>query len=290
MRGMTRRRRYASRRRERSGKSLFTLIELLVVIAIIAILAAMLLPVLAQAKATAKNVTCISQLRQQATAVVLSVDDNSGCLPRYTDGGDVWSCHIGLHSLLMDGYLPYIEVAGSTSDWPYTPLRRSDILICPAENRRFPETELDGVFDIWLVFRNGTTAGVHTRFGYERIIYQGNDRRVESQYMLNGVYDGYDKISAGPPPVYRHSYPFAHCGEAPKLLSGATDPSDTWCSSDAAKPDFGVTLSIYRHPRYAANFSYLDGHVENLRPRDLDVWHDVNQGALINDSRRLYRK
>ncbi|MFX8727564.1 prepilin-type N-terminal cleavage/methylation domain-containing protein, partial [Acinetobacter baumannii] len=45
-------------------KKAFTLIELLVVIAIIEILAAILFPVFAQAKESAKKATCLSNIRQ----------------------------------------------------------------------------------------------------------------------------------------------------------------------------------------------------------------------------------
>ena len=63
------------------GKMAFTLVELLVVVAIIAILAALLLPALAQAKTKAKNIQCLSNLRQMEIAAHVYVEDNAGYYP-----------------------------------------------------------------------------------------------------------------------------------------------------------------------------------------------------------------
>lgn len=60
---------------ERSRRRGFTLIELLVVIAIIAILAAILFPVFAQAREAARKTSCISNMKQIGTSVMMYTQD-----------------------------------------------------------------------------------------------------------------------------------------------------------------------------------------------------------------------
>lgn len=69
-------------------KKHFTLIELLVVIAIIAILASLLLPALGTAREKAKIVACISNMRQNMTALLLYATDNDN---RYFDSDPLHS-------------------------------------------------------------------------------------------------------------------------------------------------------------------------------------------------------
>ncbi len=78
-----------------SRKAAFTLIELLVVIAIIAILAAILFPVFAQAKAAAKKISALSNMKQIDLGVQMYATDSddifpigsSGCWWQPEDGG-----------------------------------------------------------------------------------------------------------------------------------------------------------------------------------------------------------
>jgi prepilin-type N-terminal cleavage/methylation domain-containing protein/prepilin-type processing-associated H-X9-DG protein len=65
--------------RQRTGG--FTLIELLVVIAIIAILAAFLFPVFAQAREKARQTSCLSNLKQMGSAMLMYAGDFDGYFP-----------------------------------------------------------------------------------------------------------------------------------------------------------------------------------------------------------------
>ena len=96
------------------------MIELLVVIAIIAILAAMLLPALARAKAKAKQVQCVNNLKQLNVAYTMYTGDFRGHgLPYYPDDPSYYS------TLWMGTLIRYHAQVNAVRLCPFAPTNNS---------------------------------------------------------------------------------------------------------------------------------------------------------------------
>jgi prepilin-type N-terminal cleavage/methylation domain-containing protein/prepilin-type processing-associated H-X9-DG protein len=112
----------------------FTLIELLVVIAIIAILAAILFPVFAQAREKARQASCLSNVKQIATALHLYIQDYD----ENTPGGcfAAWACHdpVTMESFLIDETGARSETCCNFSAlWPLLPYTKNEgVFVCPS--------------------------------------------------------------------------------------------------------------------------------------------------------------
>lgn len=112
----------------KNNRKAFTLIELLVVIAIIAILAAILFPVFAQAKESAKKTVCLSQAKQTALSAMMYANDNDNIYVPASYG-----------TYSADWYAPWFGPAGSGAliYWnqiiqPY--IKSYDLLVCPSKD------------------------------------------------------------------------------------------------------------------------------------------------------------
>jgi prepilin-type N-terminal cleavage/methylation domain-containing protein/prepilin-type processing-associated H-X9-DG protein len=123
----------------RLRKSGFTLIELLVVIAIIAILAAILFPVFAKARETARSASCKSNLKQIGTGWMMYVQDYDERTPWN------WWSEAPCSKVQDTANFPWGPRGGQPIMFqriqPY--VKNAQVLICPSDGAT--TTGLDGV-------------------------------------------------------------------------------------------------------------------------------------------------
>ena len=112
-------------------RTAFTLIELLVVIAIIAILAAILFPVFAQARESARQTTCLSNLKQISLANIMYVQDYD---ERFVPvGGSIEQPWPTTTRLTANGPKPFN--GWSMNLLPY--IKSRDLFQCPSMDKNF---------------------------------------------------------------------------------------------------------------------------------------------------------
>jgi len=259
----------------------FTLIELLVVIAIIGILAGMLLPALAKARGKAKTALCVSNLKQIGIAVGMYCDDYGD---RFPTGYD--SAMLTDWSLLIQPYLG--KSATNYTDWDTTTgntvvEHTSQTLICPAaissQQAGLPvKLTYTAHFVLFFGAPNNPTGpnpeGLKcpetqytrlqvTRAGEVVMVYDGCQDPT-----VTGV-KGNTRDAVATSNVGGTATPFdtGVCYTQPPSTSAYDQPEPTGPNVDAGGGGGNIR---WRHGNNnAANFLFVDGHVETLQAGQL---------------------
>lgn len=113
-----------------SARRGFTLIELLTVIAIIAVLAGLLFPVFMTARGKAREITCVSNLRQIGLAIRMYAQDYDDIYPWAVDATDKYTPQIWDPYPDFQAQIPFMPMIHEVLQ-PY--IRSKNLFRCPSD-------------------------------------------------------------------------------------------------------------------------------------------------------------
>jgi len=231
-------------------KSGFTLIELLVVIAIIAILAAILFPVFAQARESARAASCKSNLKQIATGWMMYVQDYDERTPL-----NWWSGTPCTQAPSTDANYPFGGNRGGQPImfWRIQPyVKNAAVLICPSDGAPTEGLDYQGQTDCQTAQNAGRG---NVRFSYSSSDEGGGIGQINAGL---GVGMGMAAIEA-PAQMYLVFDSQRYYGT----------PENNMDSFGWMTQNNGVNADFLARHHGQVNCAFADGHVKALRCADM---------------------
>jgi prepilin-type N-terminal cleavage/methylation domain-containing protein/prepilin-type processing-associated H-X9-DG protein len=235
----------------------FTLVELLVVIAIIAVLIGILLPTLGRARRSAREVACMSNLRQLATAMMTYADAHKGnTMPIAFEQGEYWH-----HKLAFQlGDRQYAADPNNPNRLMYKMMR------CPETDNNEP-TGWGNAFTRWTYGDGSGSYGLNLWL-LPKGLYANQFPLTKAFAKLSSV-----KQSSETPMVLDSIW----VGGWPDNQDQVLPDIDTgW--GQHANGYFMGRFCIDRH-RHAINVAFVDGSVKRVELQDLWKLHWHRQSA-----------